>query len=252
MSIIIFMFGLAIGSFTNVLIYRLPREESIIFPGSHCPNCNHELKWYDNIPLFSYLILKGKCRYCAEKISFRYPLVEFINGIIYVLLFITYGLSLHFIYLSLLTSVLLSIAIIDIKHQIIPDSLVISVFVMSILFKAINFFIYDVPFEFLDSLFGTIVGVGFFLILLLVSHGGMGGGDITLIGALGFILGLKNTILTILLSFIIGAIISLILLIFKFKTMKDPIPFGPFIILAFYLSYFFSDRIISFYFSLFV
>lgn len=252
MSIFIFLFGLTIGSFTNVLIYRLPREESIVFPGSHCPNCNHELKWYDNIPLFSYLILKGKCRYCKEKISIRYPLIELINGIIYLSFFTIFGLTLEFINLSLLTSILLSIAMIDLKHQIIPDSLVVSALVLNIIYKTASYFIYDMPFGFLDSVLGLLTGAGFFLIILLISHGGMGGGDITLIGALGFSLGFKNTLLMILLSFIIGAIISLFLLAFKFKTMKDPIPFGPFIIIAFYLSYFFSDRIISLYFSLFI
>jgi len=252
MSIVIFLFGLAIGSFTNVLIYRLPREESIVFPGSHCPNCNHELKWYDNIPLISYFFLKGKCRYCKEKISIRYPLLEFLNGIIYLSFFIIYGFTLEFIYLSLLTSSLISITIIDLKHQIIPDSLVVSVLGLNILYKIGNYFMYGISFEFLDSLFGLLAGAGFFLLILLISRGGMGGGDVTLVGALGFSLGLKNTILMILLSFIIGAIISLILLAFKIKSMKDPIPFGPFIIVAFYLSYFFSDIIISFYFSLFI
>ncbi len=252
MSIVIFLFGLAIGSFTNVLIYRLPREESIVFPGSHCPNCNHELKWYDNIPLISYFFLKGKCRYCKEKISIRYPLLEFINGIIYLSFFITYGLTLEFIYLSLLTSFLISITIIDLKHQIIPDGLVVSVLGLNILYKIGNYFMYGIPFEFLDSLFGLLAGAGLFLLILLISRGGMGGGDVTLVGALGFSLGLKNTVLMILLSFIIGAVISLILLAFKIKSMKDPIPFGPFIIIAFYLSYFFSDIIISFYFSLFI
>jgi leader peptidase (prepilin peptidase)/N-methyltransferase len=252
MSIVIFLFGLAIGSFTNVLIYRLPREESIVFPGSHCPNCDHELKWYDNIPLISYFFLIGKCRYCKEKISIRYPLLEFLNGIIYLSFFITYGFTLEFIYLSLLTSFLISITIIDLKHQIIPDGLVVSVLGLNILYKIGNYFVYGISFEFSDSLFGLLAGAGFFLLILLISRGGMGGGDVTLVGALGFSLGLKNTILMILLSFIIGAIISLILLAFKIKSMKDPIPFGPFIIIAFYLSYFFSDIIISFYFSLFI
>jgi leader peptidase (prepilin peptidase)/N-methyltransferase len=252
MSIVIFLFGLAIGSFTNVLIYRLPREESIVFPGSHCPNCNHELKWYDNIPLISYFFLKGRCRYCKEKISIRYPLLEFFNGIIYLSFFITYGFTLEFIYLSLLTSFLISITIIDFKHQIIPDSLVVSVLGLNILYKIGNYFMYGISFEFLDSLFGLLAGAGFFLLILLISRGGMGGGDVTLIGVLGFSLGLKKTILMILLSFIIGAIISIILLAFKFKSMKDPIPFGPFIIIAFYLSYFYYDIIISFYFSLFI
>ncbi|TFZ40675.1 prepilin peptidase [Soehngenia longivitae] len=252
MSIVIFLFGLAIGSFTNVLIYRLPREESIVFPGSHCPNCNHELMWYDNIPLISYFFLKGKCRYCKEKISIRYPLLEFFNGIIYLSFFITYGFTLEFIYLSLLTSFLISITIIDLKHQIIPDGLVVSVLGLNILYKIGNYFMYGISFEFLDSLFGLLAGAGIFLLILLISRGGMGGGDVTLVGALGFSLGLKNTILMILLSFIIGAVISIILLVFKIKSMKDPIPFGPFIIVAFYLSYFFSDIIISFYFSLFI
>ena len=113
MTIIIFIYGIIIGSFLNVCIYRIPREESIAFPSSHCPSCGTSLKWYDNIPLFSYISLMGKCRYCKTKISLQYPIIEFINGFTYLLLYNHFDLSLVFIFYALICSVLIVITFID-------------------------------------------------------------------------------------------------------------------------------------------
>lgn len=250
MIILIIIHGLLIGSFLNVLIYRIPREESIAFPGSHCPSCGHKLKWYDNIPLFSYLILNGKCRYCGTNISIQYPLIETLNAIIYVVLYISFSWSIDFIFYALMASVLIAIAGIDLKEQIIPDSLVLSILVFEVLHKAANYFVLGISPLLLDSVIGLLVAGGLFLVIVLLSRGGMGGGDVTLIGSLGFILGLRGILLTIFLSFILGALISIFLLASKIKTRKDPIPFGPFIIIGFFIVLLYGEQILYWYFNI--
>lgn len=252
MTLIIFIYGLLIGSFLNVCIYRIPRSESIAWPGSHCPKCNHKLRWYDNIPLLSYLILKGKCRYCNESISKQYPIVEFLNAIIYIIMYFNFGYSIDFIFYSLLFSILILITFIDLKEMIIPDLLVIVILILSVLYKGINYFLYSISPNILSSLGGMFLAGGLFLAIVILSRGGMGGGDVTLIAALGFVLGVKYILFNILLSFILGAIISVFLLATKFKTRKDPIPFGPFIVLAFFITVLWGQVIINWYFNLLV
>lgn len=250
MTFIIIIYGLIIGSFLNVCIYRIPRNESIVFPGSHCPKCNTKLKWYDNIPLFSYLSLGGKCRYCKVSISKQYPIVESLNAILYIIMFYKFGFSLDFVFYSLLSSVLIVITLIDLKEMIIPDVLVVIILGLSILHKGINYFIYGVSPEIFSSLGGLFLAGVLFLAIVLLSRGGMGGGDVTLIAALGFVIGIKYIMLTIFLSFILGAIISLFLLATKLKTRKDPIPFGPFIVLGFFITVLWGSEIINWYFKL--
>ena len=250
MILLILIYGLIIGSFLNVLIYRIPREESIAWPGSHCPSCSHSLKWYDNIPLFSYLWLKGKCRYCRGGISLQYPLVEALNAFIYITMYLKFGLSANFVFFSLISSILIAIIFIDLKDMIIPDSLVLSILVLSVIHKIINYFMYNIPLNLKGSFLGLFLAGGLFLAIVLLSGGGMGGGDVTLIGALGFVLGVKYIFLNIFLSFISGAIISVFLLVSKIKTRKDPIPFGPFIVLGFFITILWGQDIINWYINL--
>lgn len=250
MSLLIFIYGLLIGSFLNVCIYRIPKEESIAFPASHCPNCDTPLRWYDNIPVFSYLFLKGKCRYCSTSISSKYPIVEFLNAIIYLILFYYFHLSIDFIFYALISSTLIVITYIDLEEMIIPDVLVLIILGLSVVQKSLNYFINSVSFNIFGSLLGLILAGGLFLLIVVLSRGGMGGGDVTLIGVLGFVLGVKNILLTIFLSFILGALISIFLLASKLKTRKDPIPFGPFIILGFFISLLWGNSLIDWYFNL--
>jgi len=250
MDFIVFIYGLLIGSFLNVLIYRIPREENIAFPSSHCTRCNSKLKWYDNIPLISYILLRGSCRYCGQKISLQYPLIELSNGIVYLILVNHFGLGLDLVFYALIGSLLIGITMIDLKEMIIPDSLVISILVLSIVHKLVNYFIYDLSPNILGSIGGLILAGGLFLLIVILTKGGMGGGDVTLIGALGFVLGIRLILLNILLSFVLGAIISLFLLATKIKTRKDPIPFGPFIILSFFIVLLYGDNLISWYLDL--
>ncbi|MFA5524057.1 MAG: prepilin peptidase [Tissierellales bacterium] len=249
MYILTFIYGSIIGSFLNVCIYRTPREESIAYPASHCPKCNTPLKWYDLIPILSFLFQKGKCRYCGETVSPQYPIVESLNGVLYTIIFHYYGASIDFIFYSFIVSILIIISVIDYYHQIIPDVLVVFILILSICYKFTTIILCKAPFNLLDSILGLLIGGGLFLIIALVSKGGMGGGDIKLISALGFILGLKKTLLNILLSFIIGSTLSVLLLMFKKKGKKDAIPFGPFINIGFIISFLLGDMIIYWYLS---
>lgn len=249
MTIIIFTYGMLIGSFLNVCIYRIPRQESIVFPSSYCLSCKTNLKWYDNIPVLSYIKIKGRCRYCKKKISLQYPMIELLNAIIYLLLFHRFNLSIDFIFYALISSTLILITIIDLKEMMIPDSLVITIAILSILHKSLNYIIHKTPTNLLDSIEGALLAGIIFLLIVIISKGGMGGGDVTLIIALGFILGVKHILLAIFLSFILGGVISAFLLITKLKTKKDPVPFGPFIVLGFIITSFWGECLIEWYLS---
>ena len=250
MTLFVTLFGLIIGSFVNVLIYRVPRGESIVLPGSHCTTCNHPLKWYDNIPVLSYVILGGKCRYCGESISVQYPLVEALNAVVYLFLYLSYGPTLDFFFLALISSMLIAIAGTDITEQIVPDVLVITIFILSVIHKVLAYFLYNEPPEIWDSVLGLIVAGGLFLLITVVSKGGMGQGDVTLISSLGFVLGVKKILLVVFLSFVIAACVSLVLLGTRTKTLKDPIPFAAFIVFGFFATVFLGDMLVGWYIGL--
>lgn len=247
MPIFIFIIGTIIGSFLNVCIYRIPREESIVFPPSHCTSCGTPLRWYNLIPVLSYIYQRGKCCYCGEKISLQYPLIELLNGFIYLIMYYSFGFSIDFIFYSIIFSILIVISFIDIKFQIIPDSLNIILLILSIMYKTLQHTLYGISPNIINSSLGLIISGGIFLLIAILSKGGMGGGDIKLIGVLGFILGIKFSLLNIFLSFILGAIISIFLLLFKIKGRKDPIPFGPFICIAFMIVTLCGEKIIYWY-----
>ena len=251
-GITVFMIGLVIGSFSNVCIYRLPRNESVIFPASHCPSCNQSIKWYDNIPLLSYLILKGKCRFCQNKISSQYPLVEFLTGYIYLVLFLLYGLQLKTFVYMLFCSALIIITFIDLKEQIIPDVISLPFIAFGFLF---SFFLKDIsP---IDSLLGILSGGGSLLLVAvagsyLFKKEAMGGGDIKLAAMVGAFLGWQLTLLALFLGFFFGAISGVIILIKNKEKgeQSDAVPFGPFIALGTVIALFFGQAILKWYFML--
>lgn len=245
--LLVFIIGLLIGSFLNVCIYRIPRKQSIVFPPSHCTNCNTKLKSIDLIPVLSYLFYKGKCRYCGETISIQYPIIELLTGIVYLLLFIKFGYSIDFIFFGVLCTLLIIISGIDYKHQVISDKIVLSILIIAIIYKLITYFCLKLPVDWTSSFIGLLIGGGFLLLVALVSGGGMGGGDIKLMGALGFWLGWQLTIVTMLISFILGAVLSVLLLLFKIKGRKDAIPFGPFIALAALITIFKGNELFYWY-----
>lgn len=252
MNIIIALWGLVIGSFLNVCIYRIPRGESLAFPSSHCPSCENKLKYYNLIPMVSYLIQGGKCSYCGEKISPQYPLVELINMLLYLGLYYRFNWTLDLIFYSIILSLGLVITFIDLKHMIIPDSLVLAIFILNLIQKMANYYYGGQVLDLKSGLIAGLVGGLIFLLIYLVSGGAMGEGDIILISCLGFMLTWKLVVLNIILSFILGAIVSIGLLAFKIKDRKDPIPFGPFIMVSFTLVLFYGEEIINFYLDNFI
>jgi len=224
--------GAAVGSFLNVLICRLPESQSIIFPSSHCPKCKHRIRFYDNIPIISYLVLRGRCRDCHEKISFRYPAVEAITAVISLFLFLKFGISLKYLFAFLFSSALIVITFIDFDHQIIPD--VITLPGIPIFFLVAVFFM-DVPF--LDALLGILIGGGVlfaiaFLYEIITKREGMGGGDIKLLAMLGAFLGWKSLFFILFVSSLLGAVVGISLMIAKGRDMKYAVPFGPFLSVA--------------------
>jgi len=232
MDVFIAVFGAAVGSFLNVCIWRLPEERSIITPRSFCPACGHPIRFYDNIPLLSYLLLRGQCRDCRARIPWRYPLVEVLAGALALFLFWKYGLSVKFLVAFLFVASLLVITFIDIDHQIIPD--IITLPGIPIFFLA-AVFVMKLPFY--EALWGLLAGGGIFYLIatmyaFLRKQEGMGGGDIKLLAMLGAFLGWKSLIFIILISSLTAAIIGVTLMVLLGKDMKYAVPFGPFLSLA--------------------
>lgn len=231
--ILFFLLGLVFGSFANVLIWRIPKGLSI-GGRSICRKCKGRISWFDNIPLLSFILLHGKCRKCKSKISLRYPLVELITGIIFVLLYLKFGLSYQTFFLALLSPILISIFFIDLDHRIIPDVLV---------FVGIGFsFLYLVfvsPQTFYSSIFVGLISSFFLLILHFITKGkGMGLGDCKFALLGGMIVGLPNIFHWFFGAFLTGAIVGCILILVKKYGFKSKIAFGPFLVFALFLTIF--------------
>jgi len=245
--ILIFILGLAVGSFSNVCIYRIPRNESIIFPASHCTKCRSPIKPVDNIPLLSYILLKGKCRNCKSKISIQYPIVEFLTGFIYLIIYLIYCLSIQTLIYIILSSALIIITFIDLKEQIIPDIISLPGIVIGLI---LSFF---VPYiSWIDSALGIIVGGGIILIIgltgsLIFKKEAMGGGDIKLAAMIGAFLGWRAIIISLFLGFFLGALAGIFLILSKIKKREDTVPFGPFIVLGSFITLLWGEKIISWY-----
>jgi len=231
-GIVVFVLGAVVGSFLNVCIWRIPQGLSIVFPASSCPQCGHSIRFYDNIPLVSYLLLRGRCRSCGERISLRYPLVEGLTALMALLLFWKFGLTLKFAAAFLFVSALILVAFIDIDHQIIPD--VISLPGIPICFL-LSVFLMELPF--MEALLGLVLGGGsLYLIAVLyelaTKREGMGGGDIKLLAMMGAFLGWKSLLFILLVSSLVGAVVGISVMWAKGGDMKYAVPFGPFLSLA--------------------
>ncbi|MBC2696005.1 MAG: prepilin peptidase [Desulfobacteraceae bacterium] len=247
-EILIFIFGICIGSFMNVCIYRLPASKSIINPArSICPNCGNIIRSYDNIPVLSYLWLKGKCRHCNSPIVFRYLLVELTGGFFALCIYFKFGITIEaFVYYALISS-LLVITFIDIDHQIIPD--VITLPSIPIFFFA-SFTLAAITCK--DSLLGILAGGGSLLLIavtynLLTKKEGMGGGDIKLLAMIGAALGWKGVLFTIFIGSAIGTLVGIVLMLRTRKGLKLAIPFGPFLSMGAIIYIFFGSSIINWY-----
>jgi leader peptidase (prepilin peptidase) / N-methyltransferase len=220
----VFVLGLIIGSFCNVVIYRVPLGKSIIAPGSHCHLCSTPLLPWDNIPLLSYILLKGRCRNCKGPISLRYPLVELISGILYVLLWFKFELNILFAVYAMLVSTLLVVALIDYDHKIIPNIITLPGMVIGL-----GLTIYVLPITLVDSLLGLLLGGSLFYLIAFLTKGGMGGGDIKLIAMIGAFLGWPGALFTIFSGALLGSLVGIVLMLLGRKGRKDKVPFGPFL-----------------------
>jgi len=245
--ILIFILGLIVGSFSNVCIYRIPRNESIIYPASHCPKCCSKIKPVDNIPLLSFILLKGRCRNCKTKISVQYPIVEFLTGLIYLIIYLIYGLSIQTLIYIILSSALIIIAFIDLNEQIVPDAISLPGIVIGFI---LSFFVYYI--SFVDSVLGIFVGGGIILIigltgLVIFKKEAMGGGDVKLAAMIGAFLGWRYIVISLFLGFFLGALTGICLIIAKIKSREDVVPFGPFIVLGSFITLLWGEKIISWY-----
>ena len=239
----VFIVGLILGSFYNVCIYRIPKEESIAFPPSHCTNCNTRLKPVDLIPVFSYIFLKGKCRYCNDKISPRYALVELFTGIVFLGLYLKYGLTFEFIKYAVLVSFLIVIGMIDYDTTDVYFITTLSAMLVGAIFVVVEFFLGG---NITSFIYGGLLGGGAITLIILLTKG-MGWGDAEICLLAGLYLGLSSTVLMLLLSFVLGGAIGIILIATKVKTRKDYIPFGPFIALGAIITSFVGENIINWY-----
>jgi leader peptidase (prepilin peptidase)/N-methyltransferase len=229
---LLLLLGLVLGSFFNVCIYRLPREESIIWPGSHCPRCGHPLAAFDNLPLVSFLLLKGACRYCRQPISKRYPLIELLTGLLLVALGWRFGLSWALLQGICLACLLLIISFIDLEHQIIPDGLSLPGMVLGLLLSGFT----GNP-GWISSLIGFFLGGGVLYLLAvgyekLTGREGLGGGDIKLLAMIGAFLGWPGVLLTLAVGSLAGSLVGLFLMAFMKKERTLAVPFGPFLSLG--------------------
>lgn len=244
-AVLVFILGLLVGSFLNVCIFRIPLRQSVVTTPSHCGACGKRIRSHDLIPVLSYLLLGGKCRFCGEKISLRYPMVELLNAAAYLLIYQACGLSIQFMGFSLLASSLIVIAFIDYDHKIIPDGVVLLLIGAGVIYSV---FARDITW--LDRLIGFFAASLPLYLILLLSKGGVGGGDIKLMAAVGIYLGWKLTLLSLLIGAVLGSIVAVILLIMKRKTRKDEIPFGPALAVGIMAAALYGNRLLDWYLGL--
>lgn len=268
-GVVVFIFGLIIGSFLNVCIYRIPNKKSIISPPSSCCSCNAKIKFYDLIPVFSYLFLRGKCRECGVKISPRYMIIELLTAVLFLVCFLVFGLSGQFLAYIVLTAILITISFIDIEHAIISDSIMIFGLVVGAVFIGLKFIPYPDQ-TLIESIkaasLGLLCGAGPLIVinifsLIFIKRPGIGGGDIKLMGVVGLFIGMKNILLALIMGIIIAGIYSVFFLASNKKTSEKKegerynmheMPFGPFLAIGCFVSMICGQQIIDWYLGLFL
>ena len=248
--VVVAVFGLVIGSFLNVCIFRIPRNISIVFPSSRCPTCNHPIRAWDNIPVISYMILGGRCRHCGAKISLQYPFVEALNAFFYVAVFWRYGFGWDSGVYAVFCSSLLVITFVDLEFQIIPDRITLPGIVIGIVAGSLLMpdpFMRTTLLGYKASVIGLLSGGGFFYLVAVLSRGGMGGGDIKMMAMVGALMGWKTVLLTTFLGSLSGSMVGIFLMIFRGRGRKAKIPFGPFLALGAVITLFFGEEILAWY-----
>jgi len=233
------LFGLAIGSFLNVIIYRVPRGESVVFPPSHCTSCRHALALRDNIPVLGWLALRGRCRYCKTSISSRYALVELLTAVLFVLSVLEFGPSLQGLSAALLSAYLIVTVFVDIDHLLILDALTVPAGVIGLVIAfALGHAV--------SALEGAALGAALFGAIYLITRGaGLGLGDVKLAAALGTFLGLHNSIAAFAAAFVIGAVLALPVLAMRRRRGRDVLPFGPFLVIGALIMTFAPDLVFA-------
>ncbi|MDP2919324.1 MAG: prepilin peptidase [Dehalococcoidia bacterium] len=243
--VILGLLGLAVGSFLNVCIDRLPAKKSLAYPPSHCNSCGHVLSVKDLVPVFSYLRLRGKCRYCGARIPVRVPLVESAAGLLFSFLFWKYGLTYQFALVGIYSCVLLVLAVIDLEHRLILNVIVYPVAIIALIADIL------IPgIGILSGLGGGAIGFGILLIPAIVSRRGMGWGNVKMAGLIGLMTGYPRVFVAILSGIILGGLTAVALLLLKKKTRKDAIPFGPFLSIGSFLALLWGQEIIRWYLNL--
>lgn len=250
--VLFFVLGAIFGSFGNVIILRLPKEESIVKPRSYCYSCKKPIKWFDNIPILSWFILRGKCRNCGAKFSFRYPLVEIITGVLFALSYHYAGLTWSLLEYTIFCFGLVVCTFIDLDHMILPDEFTLSGIVIGLLGAWLN-----PQREFMDAFYGVLMGGGFlwgmaYVYYLMTKQEGMGGGDIKLLAWIGAILGWKAIPFVIMSSAIIGSVVGLLAARKQKAGLKTVIPFGPYLALGAVIYLFGGQTIALWYLDLFL
>lgn len=247
-ALIIFfgLLGLIVGSFLNVCIDRLPANKSIVYPASHCDTCQHPLNVLDNIPVFSYLWLRGKCHYCKARIPQRILWVELGTGILFAFLFWRYEFSWEFPLIAVYSCILLVLALIDLQHKLILNVIVYPAVLVAFV---IGFFLPD--FDIYKGVLGGAIGFVIMMLPALISRTGMGWGDVKMAGLIGLMTGYPRVFAGLFLGIVSGGIIAVILLVTKKKTRKDAIPFGPFLALGAFIALVYGKEIIDWYMGFF-
>lgn len=245
---VVFFFGNLFGSFFNVCIYRIPLGESVVSPPSHCPKCGYNIKWYDNIPIISYFILlRGKCRNCSQPINIRYPLIEMLTGVLFVLVFAKYFIAIESLKYIIFVSFLIILTFIDFEHSTLPDVLTIPMTIIGFIFS----FFSDITWK--ESLWGMFAYGIVFLVLFLIGEfiikkDVMGFGDVKLGVAIGAFVGYTsflNVYMYYMISFCLGAVVGVALIALKIKSRKELMPFGPYIALAGFLMALYGEYIMD-------
>ncbi len=238
----VMLFGLAIGSFLNVVIARVPARRSLWRPRSACPGCGTAIAWHDNIPVLSFLVLRGRCRACGMPISWRYPIVELVTAAAFAMAYLAFGPTPEFVVAAGLLAALIAITVIDLEHQLIPDVITVPGVLVGL---AANLATGRV--SWLDSAVGVVLAGGLFLAVILVSGGGMGGGDLKLGAMLGAFLGWQVVLVALFIGVVCGGALAIVLLASGRSGRKDPIPFGPFLAAGGAVALFWGDRIVAWY-----
>lgn len=246
MHLLVVIIGVCIGSFLNVVIYRVPRDESISYPQSHCTNCGYNLITIDLVPIFSYLFLRGRCRNCREKISIQILLIEFLNGLMYLLLFIKFNISLEFLFYAILTSCLIVISVIDLESKDVFSSISIFTLIIAAIYLLSGKYFGDI--SLIHNIIGGIIGYG--LIFLIVYFGGMGEGDADIAGLCGLFIGIKGICEALFISVIIGGIVASCKYFIK-KERNAEMAFTPYIALGTIIWILIEQELFEFYFNIF-